>query len=213
MVEVLTDDNTDTSNKRKKLNLLPDSRSIASGTTAHLYNSSEIVQNTIPSISFQVATGIIKPASLSNNVLVISQGWPSWTFALDGLGFKSIKTIASFSSIMNRDEFRTTSLGTTLLNRKFLQDWIATNRQEGIIFIQSDSSFFSATAKVLPSFESLKVIFVCTDINFFTAEGWRESHAIAGGITNGIFTCYAQHLRLPRSDHNALVFRTLKHVL
>jgi hypothetical protein len=34
-------------------------------------------------IGFQVNQGIFTPSSLTDHVLVVSQGWPSWTFGLD----------------------------------------------------------------------------------------------------------------------------------
>ena len=46
---------------------------------------------------------------------MLSQGWPSWTFALEGLGFESVSTIAAFSSLTSREEFRPTDMSGTLI--------------------------------------------------------------------------------------------------
>ena len=73
---------------------------------------------------------------------------------------------------------------------------MASNHETAIIFIQGDQSFFESTLQSINTFE-LKVIFVCSDPTFFTAEGWRESHAANGGVTDGWWTCYAQNLLLP----------------
>jgi len=43
---------------------------------------------------------------LPDHAMVISQGWPSWTFAIEGLGFRSVSTIASFDSPASKAEFQ-----------------------------------------------------------------------------------------------------------
>ena len=156
---------------------------------------------------------MIQIHELSNNVLVLSQGWPSWTFALDGLGFKSISTIASFPSLVSRDEFNATSLGKTLLHKSSFLPWLAKNQQEGIVFVQGNSSFLSEIFSSVDTFNLLKLVFVCTDQDYFTADGWRESHASTGGITTGEWTCYSQHLHLLPSLSSSTIRRSLKHVL
>lgn len=36
--------------------------------------------------------GMLKPLITSSDVVVISEGWPSWSFSIQGLGFKRLKT-------------------------------------------------------------------------------------------------------------------------
>ena len=200
------------SGKRHKSSYLPSSSFLPAIDKADNVPNLPVVTKPVENIGFQVAKGIIQPASLSESALVVSQGWPSWSFALDGMGFDSISTIASFQSFSSRDEFKATSLGSTLLPTESISSWMASNHETAIIFIQGDQSFFESTLQSINTFE-LKVIFVCSDPTFFTAEGWRESHAANGGVTDGWWTCYAQNLLLPVDLNATNIRRTLKHVL
>ena len=60
--------------------------------------------------------------------------------------------------------------------------------------------------------DRLRLIYVCTDQSFFTADGFRYSHAEAGGITDGSWTCYSEGLRLTKPPISK-VQRTLGHIL
>ena len=48
------------------------------------------------SLGFQEELGLFKNRRLEQHALVLSQGWPSWTFGLEGLGFESVSTITAF---------------------------------------------------------------------------------------------------------------------
>ena len=163
-------------------------------------------------IDFQVATGIFVPCELIDHALVVSDGWPSWTFALDGLGFKSLSTVASFQSLSSRDEFRSTSLGKTLIKRDRIKRWIEEHKRDGILFIQGPRETLKTIENLSNEFTELRLIFCCNDTEFFTADGWRESHADAGGVTDGTWTCYSQNLDLSPKEANP-VRRNLRHVL
>lgn len=94
-------------------------------------------------IGYQEEIGFFLNWSLSpDHALVISQGWPSWSYALEGLGFESISTLASFDSITSREEFMSTSMGNTLINHKDLNIWLQDHCQDGISFVQGKHSFF-----------------------------------------------------------------------
>ena len=93
------------------------------------------------SLKFQVARGTFNVAPLTQHALVLSQGWPSWTFGLDGLGFKSISTIASFSSLSSREEFKATDMGSTLIHRESVAKWATHHTLDGVVFIQGDQQF------------------------------------------------------------------------
>ena len=164
-------------------------------------------------VGYQVAKGFVQPTSLPEHALVLSEGWPSWTFSLDGMGFQSISTIASFPSLTSHDEFNATSLGSTLLPKTLLPIWLSSHQQDGLVFVQGEHTFLQSTFLSLKDFHEMRLIFVCTDPNFFTADGWRESHASAGGVTDGCWTVYAQHLQLPPNPSESSIRRTLKHVL
>jgi hypothetical protein len=163
-------------------------------------------------IGFQVVKGTLNQVQLNENALVLSQGWPSWAFAIDGLGFNSITTIASFRSLTSRNEFQSTSLGKTLTSRSNLISWIERNQESGIIFVQGERKFLETIFLEVNTFPNLKLIFGCSDPTFWTCDGWRESHANAGGVTTGSWTFYQQNLELaPNGLPN--VQRSLRHVL
>ena len=75
-------------------------------------------------IGFQVAKGVFTPCNLDQHALIIAEGWPSWSLAIDGLGFKTITTVASFSSLSSKYEFASTSLGPSLLNENGLKQLV-----------------------------------------------------------------------------------------
>ena len=56
-------------------------------------------------LRFQEETGRFIKRELPDHAMLISQGWPLWTFALEGLGFGSVSTIASFDSPASKAEF------------------------------------------------------------------------------------------------------------
>jgi hypothetical protein len=162
-------------------------------------------------IGFQVIKGDFEVRNLSQDALVISQGWPSWTFALDGLGFASISTIASFRSLSSREEFRHTSLGSTLTHHDNWTAWVNDHLDTGVIFVQGDRQFLESIFLQCASFDSLRLVYCCSDPTFWTADGWRESHKSAGGVTNGDWTFYKQNLVLSKAVPT--IKRSLRHVL
>lgn len=66
------------------------------------------------------------------HALVVSQGWPLWTFALEGLGLKILSTVASFLSLGSRQEFLATEVGATLINKRVLSDWLSAHKTMGL---------------------------------------------------------------------------------
>ena len=100
-------------------------------------------------IGYQVAKGIVEPIELEAEALVLSQGWPSFTFALEGLGFSKVSTVASFPSLTSRDEFRSTSMGKTIMDKKLLDSWLETNSDSGVIFVQGEKSFLEVAFRKL----------------------------------------------------------------
>jgi hypothetical protein len=108
---------SEATNKQRKLNLLPLSLSTVIHPAPSLDNNQVLLAHQDQTIGFQVVKGVIQVTELGNNVIVLSQSWFSWTFALDGLGFKSISTIASFPSLASHNEFKAASIGKTLLHK------------------------------------------------------------------------------------------------
>jgi hypothetical protein len=155
-------------------------------------------------IGFQEVHGSISHSQVDEPVLVIAQGWPSWSFALDGLGFGSITTSAQFPSLSSKEEFKSTSLGPSLISNHSIDDWIAKHGETGLLFIQGDQPFLSSIFHRFENFDELRVVFGCSDPNFWTADGWRESHSGCGGVTNGTWTFYCQNVPLSSSSLPAI---------
>jgi len=88
-------------------------------------------------LGFQEETGqFVKRSLPEDHALVISQGWPSWTFALEGLGFCSVSTIASFDSSASKAEIQATEMGSTLVSKEELSPWLERHDDKGIVFVQ-----------------------------------------------------------------------------
>ena len=132
---------------------------------------------------------------------------------MEGLGFKSVSTLASFNNITSREEFRSTEVGSTLISKTSLDEWNQEHCDDGILFIQSDVTFFKSYYTTITAINCQpKLIFVCTDTSFYTADGFRLSHAQVGGVTDGEWTYYTEGLssfRIPSTS----VSRVLGHLL
>jgi hypothetical protein len=176
-------------------------------------NSNKLrLDNPLSSLRFQVARGNFSVSPLNHDALVLSQGWPSWTFGLDGLGFRSISTSAAFQSISSKEEFKATDMGSTLLARNSVSNWVSKHAQDGVVFVQGDQKFLDMSYHKLKGFRDLVCIFGCTDSDYSTSDCWKESHAEAGGVTDGEWAFYSPNIDLP-SGTSYGVRRVLKHVL
>ena len=163
-------------------------------------------------IGYQVQVGLLRVTSVDHHALVISQGWPSWTFAVQGLGLKSISTLASFPSLGTREEFLATEAGSTLINKRVLSDWISDHKTDGIIFVQGDRKFLEMAFLKMGVTNEARLVYACSEESFWSADGYRMSHAACGGVTDGEWTVYAQNLTMPSFEPSS-VRRTLRHVL
>ena len=164
------------------------------------------------SLGYQVACGSFAVSSLTQHALIISQGWPSWSFALEGLGFKSLSTIASFSSLSSREEFKVTSMGSTLIDRENVAKWALSHNGSGVVFVQGDSKFMDLAYQKLKGFQDLICIFGCSDKVKNTDDSWLEQHDLAGGVTDGKWSFYSPNADLP-SLPSFGIKRSLRHVL
>ena len=162
-------------------------------------------------IGYQVQTGTLELTAVDYHALVISQGWPSWTFALEGLGLKSISTLASFTSLGSRQEFLATEPGATLINKRVLSDWFSVHKMDGVIFVQGDRKFLEQSYQLGITNES-RLVYACSEESFWSADGSRISHPACGGVTDGEWTVYSQNLRVSPFKPST-VRRTLRHVL
>ena len=142
-----------------------------------------------------VEVGTFEIKQLNLHSLVFSQGWPSWTMALEGLGFNSIKTICTFDSVTAREEFKSTSFGNTLMNLSLFGQWLIDHSNDGIIFIQGSQSYLK-DIKVLigDHYEYLPLIFACSDPNFHSIDCIRLSHRSVGGVLSSAWSIYFENL-------------------
>ena len=167
-------------------------------------------------LGFQEETGQFVKRALPDHALVIAQGWPSWTFALEGLGFCSLSTIASFDSAASEAEFQATEMGSTLVSKEELSPWLERYDDKGIVFVQGEQAFLEAAYHKLCATDEFRVteriVFVCSDVDFTSADCLRVSHADAGGITDGEWSFYTQAVPLANVKLSK-VKRRLKHVL
>ena len=168
--------------------------------------------NLAEEIGYQVQSGILTFKPVAYHALVVSQGWPSWTFALEGLGLESILTVASFTSLGSRQEFLATEAGATLINKRVLTDWLAAHVCDGVIFVQGDRHFLEEFYAQMDVKDESRLVFACSDETFWSADGTRMSHAACGGVTDGEWNVYVQNVQVA-PFHPSSVRRTLRHVL
>jgi hypothetical protein len=141
-----------------------------------------------------VEVGEFNTVELNTHALVFSQGWPSWTMALEGLGFSSVNTICSFDSITSRDEFKCTVFSNTLIHMSQLGSWLTDHYQDGIIFIQGPQSFYNNVTKLIDDQYDLPLVFVCSEPKFFSSDCQRISHHEVGGVLNASWSFYFENL-------------------
>ena len=167
----------------------------------------------VQSDGFQVECGIFKHYKLPFDALILSQGWPSWTFAIEGLGFRSVSTLAYFDSITSRDEFKSTEAGNTLIAKHRLESWLKLHCPDGIVFIQGDPCFFKTFSDSYSNYiDNLRIVFSCTDQAWYIKDGIRVSHSQVGGVTDGEWTIIIENLICSLS-FTSKVHRTLAHFL
>jgi hypothetical protein len=114
---------------------------------------------------FKVVKGVFTPRKLETHVLIISEGWPSWTYALAGLGFKSLATLASFGSFSSRYKFFNTSLGSTIVTNTSASIWMNDHVKDGIIFIQGSKFFFASHYDQLDTVQVLFFVFYQVEVS------------------------------------------------
>ena len=107
-------------------------------------------------------------------------------------------------------------MGSTLVSKEELSSWLERYDDKGIVFVQGEQAFLKAAYHKLCSTDEFRVteriVFVCWDVAFTSADSLRVSHADAGGITDGEWSFYTQVVPLANVKLSK-VKRRLKHVL
>ena len=148
--------------------------------------------------------------------VVLAEGWPSWTFALDALGCREIMTLASFSSALEREEFKATRVGPTRVVLKDLRlRWSELGLKPHVL-VQGSAAFSDSMRKLIDELGAASV----TELVGLEEEKSRTmqetrfrqiSHKQVGGVTTGkwrIFTTEdTQNWQTPK------ISKCLKHIL
>ena len=150
-------------------------------------------------------------------IVVLSEGWPSWAFALDAAGCQHITTYLSIPSVRAREEFKATRLGATRVNLEDLKRVWKLMKISPIVVVQGTICFMEGMRKLVARFGATSVTEVVLWTKGVSYEEVARSHQIVshkqvGGITTGqwvVFTTKVVEQRL----HLSKVRRTLKHLL
>lgn len=89
---------------------------------------------------FQVEIGTVEKLKWGGSCLVLAEEWPSWTFALDALGCKEIKTHVKWRQPRAREEFAATVLGSTKIDAVELTK-LSKSEEKFHVFIQGSEAF------------------------------------------------------------------------
>ena len=162
---------------------------------------------------YQEEIGIFEKQELEFEAIVISQSWPSWSFALEGLGFCNIRTFGLFDNVTSREEFMSTEMGHTLITAVELKSLLKKYNDKIILFVQGDKQFLASLGiEKDQSNQKFNMIFVCSDPKFFATDSMRLSHKDVGGVTDGEWSYYIEGLPMIKVP-KTLVVRNLSHVL
>jgi len=130
--------------------------------------------------------------ALDGPVVVLSEGWPSWSFTLDGLHCTKLFTYCDFTSSKVKNEFLFSSLGRSFI--EFWSDLINMDAGQGspIVFVQGFGSFcktmLAKTRDLLP----LSLVVVTRKDEELTWSGSVKDilyhHFEVGGMTDGAWS-------------------------
>ncbi len=133
---------------------------------------------------------------------VFAQRWPSWSFAVEALGFKDISTCVDWSGAVAREEFRSTSLGPTLVTlsaiKRRLENYKASKLMPPLVFIQGNLIYLESCLKLFTN-AGIDCACICAsirnldgsylppkDVHRIKSLHWREvSHKGMAGVTTG----------------------------
>ena len=143
--------------------------------------------------------------------LIVAEGWPSWSFAVQGLGFTRVRTKLINTNLTVSQEFKHTSVSSTV-TRLPLEQLIKEKRDNCLILIQTTQPTLTRLINESKQLLNNSFIFVCRDQNFLCGECSRISHAEVGGVIRGSWSFYTHKLS-PFELNIGKVRRTLGHIL
>lgn len=143
------------------------------------------------------------------NCLVFSEGWPSWYFALEGLGFEKV-SVCPKVGVATMLELQSTRIANHLMKESSVAEMLSSIDW---IFVQGSQEFCTYVHNgYLLDHENLKAIYAVNNLEDTTADGLEMSHREVGGVLSGKWSVYAQGTSLS-VDTSFHVRRNLKHVL
>ena len=151
---------------------------------------------------------------------VIAEDWPSWSFALEAIGVKSIKTMMPYASNRIVQEVKETRLGGSLVDVKDGLPTVETVMGDReVVLLQGSDVFVEAMGRKVRKMKGVLLFGIVPDDRRETLceRAWpamvvsRISHCQVGGVTRGRWKLMGD-LRL-RGIKSSPVKRVLKHVL
>ena len=164
------------------------------------------------------------------NTYVFAQGWPSWAFAVDGLGLQNVSTCVEWINATAREEIKSTHIGNTLISKSLVRSRIDKETSDKLdlpsVFIQGSPFYIS---KIMSLFRDLRCYCTCVIAGALYGEPaipekslrsveklhWRKlSHRSLSGATTGTFWFGSSiNLSLHGGISRSNARRTLGHVL
>ena len=166
-------------------------------------------------VGYQEEIGSVNPWPNAVHTVVLAEGWPSWAFALDGLGCNGITTYARFTDAKAREEFKVTALGKTRVSLDHLKrDW-RSRKEPPWVFVQGGLLF---RREMLDMMEGLGIGGL-VEIGKAGEDrskhwGWEQeiSHRQVGGVTTGKWFAGAT-ASLGKRIHFSKLRRVVRHIL
>ena len=171
--------------------------------------------NEAGAVGYQEEKGTVPLWPEEARAVVLAEDWPSWSFALDGLGCKNILTYVQFRGPKAREEFKVTALGKTRVGWDLLRrDW--RNRKDSpCVFVQGGKVFRERMRAMTKELGASRVVEVgdkaCWDSDKWA---WQQevSHRQVGGVTTGRWMVGAS--KGPgRRLHFSKIRRVLQHII
>ena len=150
--------------------------------------------------------------------MVIAEGWPSWTFALQALAARTIITLIPKSDEALRRELMATSVGPTMVDHPEGRGFKDLLTPDTIVLVQGSRGFIT---EYWASLDSQGVLADCPFFGMYpaTEQGsnamagrqYKVSHKQFGGVTTGVWS-FVSSVQLSGLK-NKHVKRRLEHVL
>lgn len=147
----------------------------------------------------QEEVGMFQVLNWQGPLVVLSEGWPSWSFALEGMNCDNIFTMCSFITDKVKLECIATTVGPTLV-----EDWDCLTRSlhtsgPPVVFIQGSLDFVKKQFMRIDELSCIAGVALVPkgDKEMLKKEGWTWSsqikHAEMGGLTDGGWDVLSSH--------------------